>query len=189
MIHQIEATKVDDFRLYQGDIISNVRHIESYVEVKGNIRLSQIFFPLAIVLTQDCDLESEHLNRGETIGNNALISVLLAPIYNAEHLRAGSHLMHPTIDLESASHSSRPWTQITNNNNTRYHYLQFPDAIKIVPSVIDFKHYFSVDVNALKAHREKHYICTVDPLFREDISHRFAYYLSRIGLPEPAAQV
>ena len=31
---------------------------------------------------------------------------------------------------------------------------------------------------------KKHYIGSMKELYREDLSQRFAYYLSRIGLPE-----
>lgn len=73
---------------------------------------------------------------------------------------------------------------LRNNENPRYHFLEFDDNIPIVNSVIDFKHYFTVNNTKLQEHKDKHYICTVSELFRERISQRFANYLSRIGLPD-----
>ena len=73
---------------------------------------------------------------------------------------------------------------LRNNDNPRYHFLEFDEKIPIVNSVIDFKHYFTVNITKLQEHKNSHYICTVSELFRERISQRFANYLSRIGLPE-----
>ena len=55
--------------------------------------------------------------------------------------------------------------------------------INVVPSVIDFKHYFSVNVKYLQKVKRKQFVCMVGDLYREDISQRFASFLSRIGLP------
>jgi hypothetical protein len=76
---------------------------------------------------------------------------------------------------------------LRNNEIPRYHYMEFPRDVPIVPSVIDFKHYFSVNAQELANKKSSSFVCMVSPLFREDISHRFASYLSRIGLPEPNA--
>jgi hypothetical protein len=69
------------------------------------------------------------------------------------------------------------------NERPRYHYLSFPDNVPIVPSIADFKHYFSVNLVYLEKLRQKHFVCRLSELYREDLSQRFAAYLSRIGLP------
>jgi hypothetical protein len=89
--------------------------------------------------------------------------------------------------------SSNQWKKITEdktpgeflkeNERCRYHYLDFPEDIPIVPSIIDFKHYFSVNVEQMTLNRKEHFVCRVSDLYREDISLRFANFLSRIGLP------
>jgi protein gp37 len=53
----------------------------------------------------------------------------------------------------------------------------------LVPSVADFKHYFSVHVPYLERARRTNFVCRLSDLFREDVSQRFAAYLGRIGLP------
>ena len=63
--------------------------------------------------------------------------------------------------------------------------------IEILPSkyieyVIDFKHYFTINVEQAikyKSNKDK-FQFTLDKLFKESVSQRFANYLSRIGLPE-----
>jgi hypothetical protein len=73
---------------------------------------------------------------------------------------------------------------IQNNANPRYHYLDFPKDCPLVPSVVDFKHYFSVSPEQLREHAKASFICRLAPLYREDICQRFAAFLSRIGLPD-----
>ena len=70
------------------------------------------------------------------------------------------------------------------NETPRYHYLEFDESIPIVNSVIDFKHYFTVNVEQLREHKQSNFVCSVSEIYREHISQRFANYLSRIGLPE-----
>ncbi len=73
--------------------------------------------------------------------------------------------------------------KITQNNNIRYHYIEFSKDILLPPLVIDFKHYFTVSLGNLEEQLTNR-IYSIDPLFRESISNRFAHYLSRIGLPD-----
>jgi hypothetical protein len=73
---------------------------------------------------------------------------------------------------------------IRQNNNPRYHYLEFDtNVVQISPSIIDFKHYFSVNVEYLIAQKQRDFVCQIAPLYRESISQRFTSFLSRIGLP------
>ena len=72
---------------------------------------------------------------------------------------------------------------LRNNERPRYHYLTFPPSTPIVDSVVDFKHYFSANVKYLKQNRRAMFVCRLAELYREDLSQRYAAYLSRIGLP------
>jgi hypothetical protein len=74
--------------------------------------------------------------------------------------------------------------ELMRNNNPRYHYLKFPSDISVPDSIIDFKHYFTVNVEYLKTVKKDSFVCSLKPLFREQLSHRFAFFLSRIGLPD-----
>lgn len=49
--------------------------------------------------------------------------------------------------------------------------------------VIDFKHYFSVEVSILEKLKQTNFEFGINKLYREDISQRFANYLARIKLP------
>ena len=86
--------------------------------------------------------------------------------------------------METINKNKSPGQFLIKNERPRYHYIEFPARIPIVPSVIDFKHYFSVNIEYLKKLKRRNFVCQLSDLFREDVSVRFAGYLARIGLPE-----
>ncbi len=174
-------------RILQGDIIKDVEYIEYVNEKSGVLEISKISFPVVIVLSQDCDLENDYKNRTSrtsTSQDKWLLSVLVAPLYNAEHVFLGEHLSELGLRMQQVNKEKTPGKYLRNNEIPRYHYLEFPSSIPIVPSIIDFKHYFAANLNYLRSIKQKNFVCSVSPLFREDISQRFANYLARIGLPE-----
>ena len=172
-------------RVSQGDVYRDIDFIEDMELKRGKYFITKTIYPLVIVLTQDCDLESD--NRVRRLSptdkkDQQLISTLLVPAYNSEHFFAGEHLSNLSRVMEKQSSDRRKL--IKSNQNPRYHYLEFPNSVQIVPCVIDFKHYFSVPVEKMRREKNSKWICKLSELFREDISQRFASYLSRIGLPE-----
>lgn len=180
-----------DNRLSQGDVLRDVEFIEYATEEAGIIAVSKIVFPLIIVLTQDCDLEQDYRFRRPAAAKTQdkwLLSVLVAPIYNLEHVLSGRHLSELKLQMQPIDRKSTYGKLLLSNQIARYHYLDFPEGVAIVPSVIDFKHYFSANVRYLHGLKPSNFVCMVSALYREDISHRFAAFLSRIGLPEAPNQ-
>jgi len=112
-----------------------------------------------------------------------LISVLVSPLYNYEHVLSGDHLSELSLNMQKIKRDSTDDRYLKQNKIARYHYIKFPPDIPIPPSVIDFKHYFSINVEYLRK-LKSNFVCRVLPVYREDISQRFASFLSRIGLPE-----
>ncbi len=174
-------------RIAQGDVYKDIEYIEYISEKDGNLEISKIDFPLVIVLTQDCDLMQDYTyrwSRKPTQNNDKLLlSVLVAPLYNAEHLFLGEHLSELELTMEKINKNKSPGKYLISNDRPRYHYLEFPKEVGIVPSVIDFKHYFSVNLNYLKKIKKSNYVCSISELYREDVTTRFSNFLSRIGLP------
>ncbi|MBN2181320.1 MAG: hypothetical protein JW715_05360 [Sedimentisphaerales bacterium] len=174
-------------RISQGDIYRNVDYIEYVAEKSGQIEVSIITFPLIVVLSQDCDLEQDFRFRygrpRPKTHDKFLLSVLVAPLYNAEYVFTGEHLSELEIKMQEISRGRTPGEFIKNNQNPRYHFVDFPEDIPIVPSIIDFKHYFSVNIEYLKKEKKQDFICRIPKLYREDLSHRYASFLSRIGIP------
>lgn len=176
-------------RVCQGDIFKDIKYIEYAIEREGNFEISKIVFPLVIVLTQDCDLDQDFNSRNETTQSTNqdkyLLSVIVAPLYNIEHIYNGEHLSELELKMQKINKESTRGKLLLQNQLPRYHYLEFKKdiPIPIVSSVIDFKHYFTVNLPYLLMIKETNFICKVSTLYREDISHRFASFLSRIGLP------
>jgi hypothetical protein len=182
-------------RVSQGDIFRDVECIESVAERRGILEVNKIAFPLVVVLTQDCDLEQDARNRAKGSKHAAtenrkitqdkrLFSVLVAPLYNAEHVFQGAHLSDLGLTMTPINRKATEGRTLMQNERPRYHYLDFPQDITIVPSVIDFKHYFSVSLRYLEKIKAEKFVCRLSELYREDLSQRFAAYLARIGLPE-----
>ncbi|MBQ2655159.1 MAG: hypothetical protein IJF95_00835 [Erysipelotrichaceae bacterium] len=176
----------------QCDIYRDIEFIEYAKEDGDSIEVSKIVFPLAIVLTQACDLQQDYnarkKNEVENKGNQDkfLISVIVAPIYNFEEFRMGTHLDQLGLMMDPKGRRDKSTcSNIMKNENKRYHYLNFAEDVEIVESVVDFKHYFTVTVNYLNAIRKEKYVCSIDSLYRELLLQRFSNFLSRIGLPEP----
>jgi len=174
-------------RLSQGDIIRDVEHIEYVSEKSGSIEVSKIVFPLVVVLTQDCDLAQDYKFRWSKVETKNedkwLLSVLVAPLYNSEHVYTGEHLSDIGMTMGRIKRKSTQGNNLVNNEISRYHYLEFAKEIPIVPSVVDFKHYFSANVLYLKKLKKKNSVCRLSELYREDVSQRFSSFLARIGLP------
>lgn len=183
-----QATTKAKSRVRQGDVFRDIDFIESASEESGIITVSKIRFPYVIVLTQDCDLEQDYKFRWTENGGKGhdkwLLSVLVAPLYNLEHVFNGEHLSELSFEMQQIKKSGTKGKLLTQNQVPRYHYLEFPDSVPVVPSAIDFKHYFSISVSTLHGIKSTNFVCSVSELYREDISHRFASFLSRIGLPE-----
>lgn len=175
-------------RISQGDIYKDVEFIEYAIEKEGVIEISKIIFPFIVVLTQDCDLNQDYSVRWarNEVSNHdkKLISVIVVPLYNVEHVYRGEHLSELEMTMAEIKKGKTPGRTLRQNQTPRYHYIEFPANVPIVSSVIDFKHYFTVNVEYLKKHKKANFICQIGPLYREEVSQRFSSYLSRIGLPE-----
>ncbi|CAG1005968.1 hypothetical protein MTYP_03311 [Methylophilaceae bacterium] len=184
----VKARAAHKSRLAQGDIIRDVECVEYVVERNGQLEITKIVFPLIIVLTQDCDLAQDYKFRWSRqptkTEDKLLLSVLVAPLYNAEHVYIGEHLSELGMTMVPVPRNKSPGNNLRKNETPRYHYLEFGSDIPVVPSVVDFKHYFSVNAAYLKKVKAKNFVCRISTLYREDIAQRFASFLSRIALPD-----
>lgn len=171
-------------RIHQGDIFRDISLIDWEYE-ENNIKISDLLLPYAIVMTQDCDLNSDFINRQpkEPEKHDAYLhNILLCPAYNAEKLKDGTHLDDLKLTMEYQN--SERWGLIKRNNNSRYHFLERDESLQIPEAVVDFKHYYTIPRDAIYEKMNGHCIGTVSELFRESLSQRFTYYIGRIGLPD-----
>ena len=188
----IEVQKTISDRVSQGAVYKSVEFIDSITEENGIIEINKIIFPYVIILTQDCDLAQDFTFRSDDkkSDDKLILSVLVAPIYNSEHFFLGEHLSELSRNMQQINKYKKGKKLTTDaknlfqNNTPRYHYLEFEKDLNMVPSVIDFKHYFSLNLNYLCKIRQTNFSFKISELYREDISQRFASFLSRIGLPD-----
>ena len=192
-----EVTTDKSSRINQGDIYRDIEYIENVSIENNEIKVSKIVFPLVVVLTQDCDLQQDSVYRIEDVqtpnsDNRKLFSVIVAPLYNEEMFLAGEHLNdNQTITMKMTNipkygkknKITSQYNNLINNETPRYHHLEFPENVGLVNSVIDFKHYFTVNIDNLMKDKESKFVCKISELYRENVSQRFAFFLSRIGLP------
>ena len=173
-------------RAHQGDILRDMLLLEMEYEGREGLkyRVVEKEVPYIVVLTQDCDLEQDFNNRTQASDKHDkyIESILVCPAYLAEKFREGTHL--EDFDLKMERWDSKRYKQIKTQNNYRYHYLEGYQSYQIPNLVIDFKHYYTIPRNVIYFAKDNgHYLASLRQLFREHLSHRFSFFLSRIGLP------
>ena len=172
--------------LRQGEILSNILTIHRVVsDLPDESQYNEISIPLGIIITQDCDLEQDYNERGEdnhSTSDKIIPSVLLARVYLAEEVK------------ERSTQGKNDWKsqKIAINNNPRFHFMdnlspeQDQMSLGIAEMTIDFKSYFTIPTDDLYDRVQKEETkrrCVLVSPYLEHLSHRFAYYLSRVGLP------
>ena len=174
-------SEIQNDRICQADIFQDIEIIEN-ISVDGDkISIQKLSFPFAICLNQECDLEQDFNSRVQKSTKPRILHCAVAPVFLFESYLAGSHWGEIFDHSSGQRRKDTNVQKIINNENPRYHYLKFPEQT-IPEMIIDFKHFFSVNTDYLYSVINNRYCC-MDDLFREQISHRFSYYISRIGLP------
>lgn len=186
--------KNDSNRILQGDLLNDVK---LPIAVPGKLEIIESNY--LVVLSQDCDLNQDYGARLEiknididenpdkfsSLNNKLIPSVLLCPAYPAEQLRMGEHLQFLQLKLPVISKSTKtPWKKICQNETPRYHFLHEYEPFEIPDLVIDFKRFYTVSTEYLYNNYSNVYFASLNALYRENLSQRFANYLSRIGLPD-----
>lgn len=192
---------IDNFskRVCQGAFYRNIDYFEQTSIEESEDAEQTIIEPgfteirkeYAVILNQDCDLDRDFCYREnppekEAIAKHdkCLLNLLLCPLYRFESFIAGKHLEN--INREMQKIGSKEKSKVRKNQNFRYHFFDSKQEYQLPELVADFKHFFSIDRDFFykNFHKEEYYLCSLNSLFREDLSQRFSYYLARIALPE-----
>lgn len=178
-------TYSNDKRFCQGDIIRDI----SYVQWAENKKIIILEIPYSIILTQDCDLESDFrdFSQKKEEKNSTLPSILLIPAYRFYDFQEGIHLLD-YLSIKTSKKFQPDMEKIKDEKEKRYHYLQQNLDLQIPELIIDFKHYYTIPRDILYKRYKKNYIGSLNELFREALSQRFTNYLCRIGLPDLCAK-
>lgn len=175
--------------LRQGEILASVHQylVTPIVGLEGEpARVSNQVkvHPLAVVLTQDCDLAQDYSARNAPAPNSQrllLPNVLLCEMDLADNMKGGGSIA-PGSDI---------WKRIIQNKDERFHFLTGVDigcdalGIGTAALLCDLKKIFSVPTDALYQQVStiaRRRAVLVSP-YLEHLSSRHAYFLSRIALP------
>lgn len=178
-------------RICQGDVFKNVKYNYIDADNDSSVDVVEYEFPLAVIISQACDVIAmdEIISVGGGKPAKFMPSILMCPIYDKSIVKSGDYLsdvfceLNLALNKENVYHSDdykiaeRDW-------HYRFHALELTLNGKSVLSnaIIDFKHYFSVPLSYLmkcKTNRVYH----LDDLFSEQLTLKFATYLSRVAIP------
>jgi hypothetical protein len=178
-------------RILQGDILRDI--IFKFEWISANrVQMEERYktieeytLPYSIVLSQDCDLEEDFMDReadGED-GHDAYIpSILICPAFSALELREGEHLNDFGYNMKRKN--KHEWNYIKTNRDPRYHYLPKSADFEIPHIVLDFKQIYALPRIYLYKMYEDYYLASLNELIREHLCQRFSFYFSRFGLPK-----
>ena len=177
--------KTEGNRINQCDIFHDIDIVECITEGADGVSVSYIRFPLMICLNQDCDLNSDERDKLKENSNKdcRLLHLIVAPLFNFDVFKDGQHWGDIFQTGQKYNPNRTDGKKIMNNEDPRFHFLHFEDAFELPDMVIDFKHFYTVSTEYLYRNINNR-VCSLSELYREKISQRFAYFISRIGLPE-----
>lgn len=187
-----KAKKVSlDEPILQGDVFKNVRY--NYIDSEDNdsVRVIEFEFPMAIIISQACDVVAMDSMITDRFGKPTkfLPSVLLCPIYDKDIAKSGQHIEDVFSHLGISSQTenlfnSNEYNLAKNDWHYRFHALTVISGEKalIENALIDFKHYFCVPMSYLVANKTNR-LFHIESLFAEQITLKFATFLSRVAIP------
>ncbi len=186
-VPRIYAASSIDEPLRQSEILSDVvqvildhAQLGEYPAEGSDISVRRIVHPLAIVVSQDCDLDREHKDRAAGKPVQQLPNILLCEVNLATEIHDRQEL-RPT----------KFWERVKNNKDERYQFLErLPsdcDAQQtgLPEMALDFKRCFSIPTLELylqlKSQAKRR--CRLVSPYVEHLSQRLFHFHARIGLP------
>lgn len=182
-------------QICQGDIYKDVHYSYISEDNEDSIEIIEYTFPLAVVISQACDVDfmSRIIETNSGNLNKFMPSILMCPIYDREEAKTMNHIAAAFDELSISKEKSdsplfnrREGEVIDKDWHYRFHALTVTESstkrILIENALIDFKHYFTVPASYL--YRNKHNrLYHLESLFAEQITLKFSTYLSRVAIP------
>ena len=169
----------------QGEILWGViehRDTAPAIETEEHF-VQSIRHPLAVVVTQGCDLlrdwEARQVKSFDE-SKAAMTHVLLCGLYEEGGLRNGPTPLNSTL-----------WSRVEKNQNERYHHL--PSAtvgssqLRLPDLYTDFRRPVALPLASLYAgitSLRVARLAVIPPIFLHDFIHRFYAFHSRVAIPE-----
>lgn len=175
----------------QGDVFRNVKY--SYLESEEDeiVNIIEYEFPYAIIVSQACDVTymSELQSSSAGKATKFMPSILMCPIYDISMLQEVNHL--PDFITQNMYRITKekffPRKEVDfakNDMHYRFHILNVKIGEELImeEAVIDNKHFFTVSPKYLEQARSNRAF-SLDCLFAEQVSLKFASYLARVAIP------
>ena len=175
----------------QGDVYKNVRF--NYIDSDDgeSINVLEYEFPYAIIISQACDVIGMEKLLVEKNGKATkfMPSILLCPIYDKAMAKKGEHIKDILTELsihidEEGTYQTDDYKVALRDWHYRFHALTISIGKNPVfqDAIVDFKHYFTLPMRYLVEHKSDR-ILHLDDLYAEQITLKFATYLSRVAIP------
>lgn len=184
-----------DENICQGDVFKDVRYMYIESEDDENVQVVEFTFPMAVIISQACDVISmgDMIAEKQGKATKFMPSILMCPIYDMEVAKSTNHLTQAFNELGITKLDGESDHLIYSDDRKvagkdwhyRFHDLTVSINGKHVleNAVIDFKHYFTVPASYLMKNR-KDRLFHLEDLFAEQITLKFATYLSRVAIPD-----
>lgn len=175
--------------LRQGEVIQSLREVipitsglQKLSDETKTIPVYQSFYPFAMVVSQDCDLDQDckARNRTEPDRSKLLAHIQFCELFPENEIRIPRKLGH------------KDWTRVNENQYERYHHLNGASIVDnqngdLPDLYADFKRTFSLDVGyaywLISSATSARIALLLDPYLR-DFIHRLHSFLSRVPLPD-----
>ena len=163
-------------------------------EDNDTVQVVEFVFPMAIIISQACDVNSMGEIIAEQSGKSTkyMPSILMCPIYDVDVAKKTEHLKQAFEELEIKKLDGKDDFLLYKDDikvagkdwHYRFHDLTVAIEKKSVleKAVVDFKHYFTVPASYLMRNRENR-LFHLEDLFAEQITLKFSTYLSRVAIP------
>lgn len=177
--------------IMQGDIYKDVRYSYIDSEDDSGVNVVEFEFPMAVIISQACDVIAMEEIILDKAGKPTkfMPSILLCPIYDKTIAKKGDHLvdafekLNLVIEKENV-YQTDDFNVAKRDWHYRFHSLEIAVGEKDIlkNAIIDFKHYFTVPMSYLVANKHNR-IFHLDDLFAEQLSLKFATFISRVAIP------
>lgn len=183
-----------NINICQGDVFKDIRYAYIDSEDNDNVQIVEFLFPMAVIISQACDVNSMGEIVAEQGGKSTkfMPSILMCPIYDVDVAKKTNHLEQAFKELDIRKLDGKDDYLLYRDDlkvagkdwHYRFHDLtiSIDGATVLEKAVIDFKHYFTVPASYLMKNRDKR-LFHLDDLFSEQITLKFATYLSRVAIP------
>lgn len=192
MDKEVKIGKLKETELVcQGDVFQGVKYYFSVKEDNDGVDIIELTFPFVVILSQACDtyfmsdLVNKSISQEPASNKKFMYSYLVAPIYNLESLKSGDYFVSelPIRMKKEQQFNSKEKDVAASDMHYRYYLFKSQNIYDNNESVIDFKHYFTLNAIDLMSQRANR-VGNFDREHTLKIVNKFAAFLTRVGISD-----